>query len=255
MVGYRVPGYLTVLVNRGRCLWAILLILLLWHRLLIVCVCVELELVAVAVGSVGLLLEAPLLGRLVTVIFGLLLQVVLGEIDYPLIGCPAGLLGKEVHGVLVPFSSWWRRPSCPSRSSRPSWSPPSLWRVRWLVGSPVSWSVAVVICLLKFKNQFVFKREREIYKVHRYWERGSQAKLVIILGKILLFNLTGQVSWKVGTEFVLLIHLLRVGWRNHGILKNYWPNLLALCIFPDLSCLFRNIWQNLLDLCLFPLNT
>jgi hypothetical protein len=40
---------------------------------------------------------------------------------------------------------------------------------------------------------------------------------------------------------LVLIHSLRVGWRNGGILKNYWPNLLVVCIFPDISCLFWNI--------------
>jgi hypothetical protein len=36
-------------------------------------------------------------------------------------------------------------------------------------------------------------------------------------------------------------HSLHVGWRNHWILKNYWPNPL--------------IWPNLLGLCLFPFYT
>ena len=41
--------------------------------------------------------------------------------------------------------------------------------------------------------------------------------------------------------------------RNGGILKNYWPNLLVVCIFPDLSCLFRNIRTKFVGPLIFPL--
>ncbi len=42
--------------------------------------------------SVGYLLEAPLLGRLIAVLIRLQLRVALVEIDYPLLGGPAGSL-------------------------------------------------------------------------------------------------------------------------------------------------------------------
>ena len=54
--------------------------------------CVGAELELVIVGSVGLLLEAPLLGRLVAVLITLQLRlrVTLVKIDHPLLGRPTG---------------------------------------------------------------------------------------------------------------------------------------------------------------------
>jgi hypothetical protein len=47
-------------------------------------------------------------------------------------------------------------------------------------------------------------------------------------------------------------HSLHVGWRSHRIFKNYWPNLLVVCIFPDLSCLYQIIWPNFVGPLIFP---
>ncbi len=52
--------------------------------------CVGAELELVVVDSVGLLLKAPLLGRLVAVLIALQLRVTLVRIDHPLLGGPAG---------------------------------------------------------------------------------------------------------------------------------------------------------------------
>ncbi len=60
-------------------------------------------------------------------------------------------------------------------------------------------------------------------------------------GRKKIYGLTVTVSSEPWCMLWLEIHLLCVGWRNHGILKNYWPNLL--------------IWPNLLGFCLFPLNS
>jgi hypothetical protein len=49
-----------------------------------------------------------------------------------------------------------------------------------------------------------------------------------------------------------LLHSLRVGSRNGGILKNYRPNLFVMCIFPDLSCLIRNIRTKFVGPLIFP---
>ena len=52
--------------------------------------CVGAELKLVVVGTIGLLLEALLLGRLVAVLIGPQLRVALGKIYHPLLDGPAG---------------------------------------------------------------------------------------------------------------------------------------------------------------------
>ena len=52
--------------------------------------CFRAQLELIIVGSIGLLLEAPLLGRLVTVLIALQLRLALVGIDHPLLDRPAG---------------------------------------------------------------------------------------------------------------------------------------------------------------------